>query len=89
MRITEVVPVHYAPGDVDVGICGLNGMVSALPELVAGCCECLQAVQDDIDDQDEHRGRCLHCRMEISAQGGVAWRRAVRRPCPHCGRRGW
>ena len=37
-------------------------------------------------DQNSYRGHCLHCRREITAQGGVEWRRAVRRPCPHCGR---
>ena len=44
---------------------------------------------EDLADGNEYRGRCLHCRQVITALGGVEWRRVVRRPCPHCGKRGW
>ena len=56
------------------------------PGQVAGCEDCLEMVSADLQDNNDYADRCLHCRQEISAQGGVAWRRAVRRPCPHCGR---
>ena len=59
------------------------------PELVRGCGDCLELVAEDLSDQNTYMGRCLHCNQEIHAKGGVAWRRAVRNPCPHCGRPGW
>ena len=59
------------------------------PEAVAGCDDCLELVAEDLAHDNEYQGRCLHCRQEVAAQGGVRWSRAVRRPCPHCGQRGW
>ena len=59
------------------------------PAQVAGCGDCLELVAEDLQDQNEYIGRCLHCRGEITAQGGVEWRRTVRRPRPHWGRAGW
>ena len=59
------------------------------PELVRGCGDCLELVAEDLSGQNTYMGRCLHCNQEIHAQGGVAWRRAVRNPCPHCGKPGW
>lgn len=35
---------------------------------------------EDLGDNNRCAGRCLHYEQEISAQGGVAWRRAVRQP---------
>ena len=82
--------VHYGPGDRP--LCG-NYAVTAVytddPALVSGCRECLELVAEDQGDDNEYRGRCLHCRQEITAQGGVEWRRTVRKPCPHCGKAGW
>ena len=82
--------VHYAPGDSP--LCGLEEspepMTSEL-ELVRGCGDCLELVAEDLADQNTYMGRCLHCNQEIHAKGGVAWRRAVRNPCPHCGKPGW
>ena len=82
--------VHYGPGDRP--LCG-NYAVTAVytddPALVSGCRECLELVAEDQGDDNEYRGRCLHCRQEITAQGGVEWRRTVRKPCPHCGKPGW
>ena len=52
------------------------------PAAVAGCADCLELVAEDLEDHNDYRGRCLHCRQEISAQGAVEWRRVVRRPCP-------
>ena len=82
--------VHYGPGDRP--LCG-NDSVTAVytdaPALVAGCGDCLDLVAEDPDDENDYRGHCLHCRQEITAQGGVEWRRTVRRPCPHCNRPGW
>ena len=82
--------VHYAPGDRP--LCG-NDAVTAVytddPALVSGCRECLELAAEDPGDDNEYRGRCLHCREEITAQGGVEWRRVARAPCPHCGKAGW
>ena len=64
-------------------------VIDVLPEMMQHCEDCLELVAEDLADNNEYRGHCLHCRQEISAQGGVEWRRAVRRPCPHCGRAGW
>ena len=54
------------------------------PETVAECDDFLKLVAEDLADDNEHRGRCLHCRQAISATGG-----AVQRPCPHFGKHGW
>ena len=42
---------------------------------MAGCADCLELVAEDL--------------QEVTAQGGVEWRRTVRRPCPHCGKAAW
>ena len=82
--------VHYGPGDRP--LCR-NESVTAVytddPHQVQGCEDCLELVVEDLQDHNAYLGRCLHCRREISAQGGVQWRRVVRRPCPHCGKPGW
>ena len=81
--------VHYAPGDSP--LCGLEdspGPMTPDPELVRGCGDCLELVAEDLADRNRYMGRCLHCNQEIHANGGVAWRRAVRNPSPHCGKRG-
>ena len=82
--------VHYAPDDRP--LCGNDSMTAVYtddPALVAGCADCLELVAEYLGDDNEHWAHCLHCQQEITAQGGVAWRRAVRRPCPHCGRPSW
>ena len=82
--------VHYGPGDAP--ICGEEPMGadwSDEPESVAGCDDCLELAEEDLDDHNDYQGRCLHCREMITAKGGGQWRRAVRQPCPHCGRPGW
>ena len=87
--------VHYGPGDRP--LCGSESVTAVYtddPALVAGCRECLELVAEDLADEDladenDYRGHCLHCRQEITAQGGVEWRRTVRRPCPYCGKPGW
>ena len=64
--------VHYGPGDRP--LCG-NDAVTAVytddPAAVSGCRECLELVAEDPGDDNEYRGHCLHCRREITAQGGV------------------
>ena len=81
--------VHYGPGDRP--LCG-NDAVTAVytddPNQVQGCEDCLELVAEDLQDHNAYLGRCLHCRREITAQGGVEWHRVVRPPCPHCGRPG-
>ena len=82
--------VHYAPDDRP--LCGNDSMTAVYtddPALVAGCADCLELVAEYLDDDNEYRGRCLYCRQEITAQGGVEWRRMVRQPCPNCGKPGW
>ena len=82
--------VHYAPGDRP--LCGGDSMTavySSDPHQVTGCADCLELVAEDLQDHNHYDGHCLHCRGEITAQGGVEWRRVVRAPCPHCGTKGW
>ena len=82
--------VHYAPGDRP--LCGNDSMTAVYtddPNQVAGCAEYLELVVEDLQGHNDYRGRCLYCRQEITAQGGVEWHRAVRRPCPHCKRPSW
>ena len=55
---------------------------------VHGCAKCLELVEEDLQDENDYRGHCLHCRREITTQGGMEWRRTVRRPCPQCGQAG-
>ena len=79
--------IHYGPGDRP--LCGNESPFAAYtdePKQVASCQDCMELVAEDPDTH--YGGYCLHCRREITAQGGVEWRRAVRRPCPHCGRAG-
>ena len=82
--------VHYAPGE--ELLCGSNCPEEALTENsydVTGCADCLELIAEDLADDIEYMGRCLHCRREITVRGGLAWRRAVRRPYPHCGQKNW
>ena len=59
------------------------------PSRIAGCADCIELVVGGLQDHNAYLGRCLHCQREITAQGGVEWRRTVRRPCPHRGNPGW
>ena len=34
-------------------------------------------------------GKCTACQRWIYAQTRKQWQRAVRLPCPHCGKQGW
>ena len=82
--------VHYGPGYRP--LCGEEdgeALHTDDPRRVAGCTDCLELAAEDLSDTNSYAGRCLHCRETISAVGSVAWRRVVRRPCPHCGRAGW
>ena len=87
----SLAPVHYAP-DGATPLCteeSSDAEVAVLPAIVTRCDSCLELVTEDLADANEYLGQCLQCRKEIPAQGGVAWRRAVRQPCPHCGQWGW
>ena len=79
--------IHHGPGDRP--LCGADSWTEVYsddPGQVASCGDCLELVYEDLQDHNEYRG---HCRQEIFARGGVEWRRAVRRPCPHFSRPGW
>ena len=70
--LSEESIVHYGPGDWP--LCGEESLLVAYtddPHQVVGCAECLELVAEDLADGNEYRGRCLHCRKEISTQGGV------------------
>ncbi len=82
--------VHYGPGYRP--LCGEEDELAVHtddPHQVVGCADCLELVSENLNDNYSYGGHCLHCMVPITAVGGVAWRQAVRRPCPHCGRSGW
>ena len=82
--------VHYGPGYRP--LCGQEDELALHtddPHQVVGCGDCLELVAEDLNDNNHYGGHCLHCGEAITALSGVAWQRAVRRPCPHCGRAGW
>ena len=82
--------VHYGPGNQP--LCGSESHLAVHtdnPAQVRGCQDCMDLVQEDLNDKDNHAGRCLNCNQTITARGGVAWRRIVRNPCPYCGTAGW
>ena len=82
--------IHYGPGDSPLcdNDCA-NAAYTDDPKKVRGCEDCLELVAQDLADENDYRGHCLHCRREITAQGGVEWRRTVRKPCPHCEKQRW
>ena len=85
----DVRVVHYALGDRPLyGNDSMTAVYTDDPVGVTGCGDCLELVAEDLADDNEYMGRCLHCRQEITAHGGFEWRRTVRRPCPHCGAKG-
>ena len=64
--------VHYAPGDGP--LCGANCPAGALtenPEGVSRCEPCLELSAEELADDNEYIGRCLHCRWEIASRRGV------------------
>ena len=78
-----------ATGGLELPLCGAESWITVStddPTLVLGCRDRLELVAENEEDQHEHGSRCLHCRQEIRATGGVDRRRVDRRPCPHCGR---
>ena len=88
--MTTKTMVHYAPGDRP--LCGAKSWIAISaddPAQVAGCGDCMELVEEDLNDSTAYRGRCLHCRQVVEATGGLEWRRVVRDPCPHCGQAGW
>ena len=83
MTVNNGTTVHYAPGDGP--LCGSDcpdGALTDNPDDVTGCADCLVLATEDLAGDNGYVGRCLHCRREITDQGGVARRRAVRRSCP-------
>ena len=82
--------IHYGP--VYRPLCGEEDELALHtddPHQVVGCGDCLELVTEDLNDNNHYAGHCLHCRKQISAVGGAAWRRVIRRPCPYCGRAAW
>ena len=65
-------PVHYGPGKDP--LCGeepVGTYWSDEPESVVGCDGCLELVAEDLADNNDYQGRCLHCREPIAAKGGA------------------
>ena len=88
--MTTEYAVHYGPGGRP--LCGAESWLAFHtdnPDDVTGCDDCIELVAEDLGDFNVYHGRCLHCKEPISAVGGVAWRRVVRRPCPNCSAPGW
>ena len=87
--------VHYGPafdGPGNSPYCDtedIDALWSDEPMAAVGCEFCQELATEDLMDNNDHGGWCLHCRQEIRATGGPKWRRVVRKPCPHCGRPGW
>ena len=81
--------VRYGPGSRP--LCGAEGRFAIHtqdPALATGCADCLELAVEALGGNNRCAGHCRHREQEISAQGGVAWRRAVRQPCPHAGDQG-
>ena len=88
--------IHYAPGSVlwpgDRPPCGnesSTAVYSEDPRQVAGCADCLELVAKALATLDWYYSYCVNCMQEISAPGGLAWRRVVRSLCPACEREIW
>lgn len=84
------VAVHYAPGDRP--LCGAESWVAITtgnPAAVSGCAACLELVAEDLEDNHEHAGRCLHCRQEIRATRGVEWAAGGPQAMPTLWQGGW
>ena len=74
--------VHYGPGEVP--LCRaepVRALWTDELEAVAGCDDCLELVAEDLTDENDYQGRCLH----RQGRGPVA----QGSPCPHCGKQGW
>ena len=85
---------HYSPGNTTIlcgnSACAAFGSYTDDPHKVRGCKVCVGAAAEDLADKDgEHMGVCLYCHEEITAVGGVAWRRATNSSCPCCGIDRW
>ena len=63
--------------------------VTTDPTMVTGCHDCFLLAFEDMFDTAPQASRCLHCHTKITANGSTQWRRAVRKPCPACGRPDW
>ena len=74
--------VHYAPSDLAALRQPLHDRsLRRRPTTRSPAAKkCLELVAEDLEDHNDYRGRCLHCRQEITAHGGVEWRRMVRAP---------
>ena len=46
------------------------------------CPSCSEEMMRLVADDTRHGGRCIHCKKWIIVAGGLAWREAVRAPCP-------
>ena len=37
----------------------------------------------------KHGGQCMGCGKWVTASTAREWKKVVKAPCPHCGRKGW
>ena len=56
--------IPYAPGADP--LCGAGPWTDE-PATVAGCDDCLDLVAEDLADNNDYQGRCLHCRKPTLA----------------------
>ena len=82
-------PIHYGPGDAP--LCGVDPVGAHWadePESMVGR-RLLGAGYRGPERPQRIPETLSPLRQEITAKGDVQWRRAVRRPRPHCGQRRW
>ena len=62
--------VHDAPENRP--LCGNNSMTAVYtddPTTMASCGDCLELAAKDLEDHNDYRSHCLHCRQETTARG--------------------
>ena len=82
--------VHYGTGDELLrGEEPVRAYCSDEPGDVSGCDNCMELVAEDLTDENDYQGRCLHCweMINLGAASGGAGPSAAR-ACT-AGKQGW